>query len=106
MRGYLEHFAYRNLSDHHSRMQRYAALMAQALYNSGKRCGLGKVLLNPQWRFVRGYVLRLGFLDGVEGLIYHLNHSVYIHWKYVKAWDAQKAKGSSSSATEPVRERN
>jgi len=39
---------------------------------------------------VKNYFCRLGFLDGAEGLIYHLNHSVYIHWKYVKAWDEQK----------------
>ena len=39
---------------------------------------------------MKNYFFRLGFLDGMEGLIYHLNHSIYIHWKYVKAWDAQK----------------
>ena len=49
-------------------MQRYADLMAQALYERGRRCGLTPVLLNPQWRFVRGYLLRLGFCIGI------LNH--------------------------------
>ena len=58
LRGHLEHYSYRNLTDHLVRMQGYAALMAQALYSRGKRCGLGKVLINPLWRFVRGYLLR------------------------------------------------
>jgi hypothetical protein len=44
-------------------------------------------LLNPLATFVKNYFFRLGFLDGVPGLIYHINHSVYVHWKYVKAWD-------------------
>ena len=49
-------------------------------------------LINPVATFIKNYFFRLGFLDGIDGLVYHLNHSVYIHWKYVKAWDAQREK--------------
>ena len=83
LHGHLEHYSYRSLTDHHNRMQRYADLMAQALYNRGKRCGLGKVLLNPQWRFVRGYWLRLGFLDGWRGLVFALIEANYVRRKYL-----------------------
>jgi glycosyltransferase involved in cell wall biosynthesis len=83
LQGHLEHYSYRSLSDHHRRMQRYAELMAQALHASGKRCGLGKVLLNPLWRFFRGYVLRLGFLDGWRGLVFALVESNYVRRKYL-----------------------
>ena len=81
--GPLEHYSYRSLSDHLSRMQRYADLMAQALYDAGKRCGLFKVVVNPQWRFVRGYLLRLGFLDGWRGLVFALVESGYVRRKYL-----------------------
>ena len=83
LKGHLEHYSYRSLTDHHRRMQRYAELMGQALYERGKRCGLGKVLLNPQWRFFRGYVLRLGFLDGWRGLVFALVESNYVRRKYL-----------------------
>jgi len=83
LRGHLEHYSYRSLSDHHERMQRYAMLMARALYGSGQRCGLGKVLINPQWRFLRGYLLRLGFLDGWRGLIFALVEANYVRRKYL-----------------------
>lgn len=83
LEGHLEHYAYRSLADHHRRMQRYAELMGHALYADGKRCGLGKVLLNPQWRFFRGYVLRLGFLDGWRGLVFALVESGYVRRKYL-----------------------
>jgi len=86
MHGHLEHFSYRSLADHQSRMQRYASLMAQALYDSGKRCGPGKVLLNPQWRFLRGYVLRLGFLDGWRGLVFALIEANYVRRKYLQLY--------------------
>jgi len=81
--GHLEHFSYRSLADHQKRMDRYADLMAQALYARGKRCGLGKVVFNPQWRFFRGYVVRLGFLDGWRGLVFHLVEANYVRRKYL-----------------------
>jgi glycosyltransferase involved in cell wall biosynthesis len=83
LKGHLEHYSYRSLSDHHNRMERYAQLMGQALHADGKRCGLGKVLFNPQWRFLRGYVLRLGFLDGWRGLVFALVESSYVRRKYL-----------------------
>ncbi len=81
--GHLEHYSYRSLSDHLNRMQRYADLMAQALFERGRRCGLTPVLLNPQWRFFRGYVLRLGFLDGWRGLVFALIEANYVRRKYL-----------------------
>jgi glycosyltransferase involved in cell wall biosynthesis len=83
LQGHLEHYSYRSLTDHFVRMQRYADLMADALYNRGKRCGLGKVLFNPQWRFVRGYFVRLGFLDGWRGLVFALIEANYVRRKYL-----------------------
>lgn len=83
LRGHLEHFSYRSLTDHQLRMARYAELMARALHARGKRCGLGKVLVNPGWRFVRGYVLRLGFLDGWRGLVFALIEANYVRRKYL-----------------------
>jgi hypothetical protein len=64
-------------------MARYADLMAHALYARGKRCGLLKVLVNPQWRFVRGYFIRLGFLDGWRGLVFALVEANYVRRKYL-----------------------
>jgi glycosyltransferase involved in cell wall biosynthesis len=81
--GHLEHYSYRSLTDHLNRMQRYADLMAQALYARGRRCGLTPVVLNPLWRFVRGYVLRLGFLDGWRGLVFALIEANYVRAKYL-----------------------
>jgi glycosyltransferase involved in cell wall biosynthesis len=83
LQGHLEHYSYRSLSDHLNRMQRYADLMAQALFARGRRCGLTPVLLNPQWRFIRGYFLRLGFLDGWRGLVFALIEANYVRRKYL-----------------------
>jgi len=46
--------------------------------------------LRPLATFVYNYFLRLGFLDGREGLLLHLNHAVYVSWKYAKAWELSR----------------
>ena len=84
--GHLEHYSYRSLTDHHNRMARYANLMAQALYARGKRCGVLKILVNPQWRFLRGYCIRLGFLDGWRGLVFALVEANYVRRKYLQLY--------------------
>jgi glycosyltransferase involved in cell wall biosynthesis len=86
LHGHLEHYPYRSLDEHQRRMQRYADLMAQALYEEGRRCGLRQVLLNPRWRFVRGYLLRRGFLDGWRGLVFALVESDYVRRKYLSLY--------------------
>ena len=93
LRGHLEPFSNRDHADHQARMQRYATLMAQSLHASGQRCGLGKVLLNPQWRFLRGYVLRLGFLDGWRGLVFALIEANYVRRKYLQLYMMSKGLG-------------
>ncbi len=83
LQGRIEHFSYRSLSDHLDRMRRYAELMGRALHDRGKRGSLLQVVLNPQWRFVRGYLLRLGFLDGWRGLVFALIEANYVRRKYL-----------------------
>lgn len=83
LEGKLLHFSYRSLADHEQRMQRYAQLMAQSLHAAGRRGRLSAVLLNPAWRFVRGYCLRLGFLDGWRGLAFALVEASYVRQKYL-----------------------
>ncbi|MGH8228137.1 MAG: glycosyltransferase family 2 protein [Steroidobacteraceae bacterium] len=83
LRGHLLHYSYRSLGDHLGRMQRYARLMAAALHAEGRRGSLWSVLANPAWRFLRGYVLRLGFLDGWRGLAFALIESHYVCQKYL-----------------------
>ena len=86
LRGQLQHYSYRSLGDHQARMARYADLMARALYARGRRCGLATILVNPQWRFLRGYFLRLGLLDGWRGLVFALVEANYVRRKYLQLY--------------------
>lgn len=84
--GHLEHHPYRSLSEQMAKQERYAHMMAEHLYARGKRATLGRILVSPCWRFVRGYLLRGGFLDGWRGLLYALVRVEYVRRKFVKLW--------------------
>ncbi len=88
----LLHHCYPTLQDYIEHMNRYSTIGAEMLVASGRRRPslAWNAILNPVATFLYNYVFRLGFLDGREGLLQHLNHSVYIHWKYAKAWHAAK----------------
>jgi glycosyltransferase involved in cell wall biosynthesis len=91
LKGHLIHHCYPTLEEYVEHMNRYSSAAAQVLVERGRapRSLAGLVsgaVLNPAATFLYNYVFRLGFLDGAAGLLQHLNHSAYIHWKYVKAW--------------------
>jgi glycosyltransferase involved in cell wall biosynthesis len=84
--GDLEHDAYRSLADQLGRLERYARLMAEHMHAQGRRARLANLVLNPAWRFLRGYLLRGGFLDGWRGLVYAYVEANYVRQKFIKLW--------------------
>jgi len=91
------HYAYPTLAIYLEHMGRYSSEIAHLLYRDGRTSRslpafVWNATLNPIATFVYNYIFRLGFLDGREGLLLHLNHSVYIHWKFVKAWWLEKSR--------------
>jgi glycosyltransferase involved in cell wall biosynthesis len=91
LHGDLIHHCYPTLEDYILHMQRYSSLGAEQARLEGKTSTtlfgfLGNVVVNPAATFVYNYIFRAGFLDGREGLLLHFYHSVYISWKYAKAW--------------------
>jgi hypothetical protein len=87
--GYLIHHAYPTLSSYIEHMNRYSSLGAQMAGPRG--FSAWNIVVRPLATFIYNYVLRLGFLDGREGLLLHLYHAVYVSWKYAKAWELGRA---------------
>jgi len=95
LRGDMVHHAYPTLESYIAHMDRYSTLGAEHVVRSGSRmCQLPRFVastcLNPLCTFLYNYFFRLGFLDGREGLLLHLYHSVYVSWKYAKAWEQSR----------------
>ncbi len=89
----LIHHSYPTLSDYIEHMNRYSSLGAEMVLTKGPvRFSFVNIVLRPMLTFIYNYFLRLGFLDGREGLLLHLYHAVYVSWKYAKAWELSRTK--------------
>ncbi len=87
----LIHHAYPTLESYIEHMDRYSSLGAKILVKQGRVSNslaafYWNIFLVPSLGFLKNFVLRLGFLDGREGLMLHLYHATYVSWKYAKAW--------------------
>jgi hypothetical protein len=84
----IQHFAYRNISDHLATIDRYTTLAAQQAAADGRRASMPGLVLHPAFAFLRNYVLRRGFMDGSAGLIVSILNSYYVFLKTAKLWEA------------------
>ena len=86
LRGHLLHYPYRNLEDHLATIERYTTTMARGLAEEGRHARLIDLALRPTARFLRSYLLQLGFLDGWRGLLLASLSAHYVRLKYAKLW--------------------
>ena len=98
-RNELQHFPYRDVSDHLETIDRYTTLAAREMNAKGRRSGLLKIGAHPPLAFLRNYLLRGGFRDGVPGLIISALNAYYVFLKFSKLWQIQHATGATEHST-------
>jgi glycosyltransferase involved in cell wall biosynthesis len=87
----LLHDAYPTLRGYIDHMNSYSSMGAEVVVAKGIRgFSFVSIVVRPLLTFLYNYFIRLGFLDGHEGLLLHLYHSVYVSWKYAKAWELSR----------------
>jgi hypothetical protein len=68
--GDLLHASAESLDAYIAKQNRYTTLQAQAMHLRGERASIARLVVSPLVRFLRYYVVRLGFLDGVAGFVH------------------------------------
>ena len=86
LRGRLHHYPYRNYQHQLDKLEHYATLMAEEMVAEGRRGSLARVVVNPLWCFLRGFGMRLGFLDGWRGVVFAYTEAGYVREKYMKLY--------------------
>jgi glycosyltransferase involved in cell wall biosynthesis len=82
-----------------SKFNTYTSLAAEDMANAGRRFRLRDLLLRPPFQFVKMYILRFGFLDGIEGFILAVLSGAYVFAKYAKLWERQNSSQPSATHT-------
>jgi glycosyltransferase involved in cell wall biosynthesis len=82
--GDLLHESAEDLAKYFQKQNRYSTIAAQQLFERGHRASALQLILSPLVRFTKFYVLRLGFLDGVPGLVHTTIGCLASYMKYAK----------------------
>jgi glycosyltransferase involved in cell wall biosynthesis len=95
--GALLHHSYPTISDYIEHMNRYSSLGAEMAVAKGPlRFPLLDIFFRPILTFLYNYIFRLGVRDGHEGFLLHVNHAIYVGWKYAKAWEKSNPRKSAT----------
>jgi (heptosyl)LPS beta-1,4-glucosyltransferase len=86
----LQHYAYRDISHHHDVMNRYTSLAARQMFEQGRRAGVLDLTVHPPAAFLRNYVLKRGFMDGLPGFVVSAMNAHYVFLKFAKLWELQR----------------
>jgi glycosyltransferase involved in cell wall biosynthesis len=90
LKGDLLHYSYTNMSDHLKQIDRFSNIAALAMLNKGKRSSVAKIMYKPLARFMRHYVVKAGFLDGLTGFMIAINGAYAVFLKYIRLYFLQK----------------
>jgi glycosyltransferase involved in cell wall biosynthesis len=85
--GDLWHFTRRSLTEHHQVLGQYTSLAAEQDFARGKTVGLLDLLLRPPLTFLRSYIFKQGFRDGIAGLVIASFAAYYVFLKLAKLWE-------------------
>ena len=90
LKGNILHFTYQSYSEFNKRVELFTTISAQSYFELGKKASIHKIVLNPLWAFFQSYIVKLGFLDGLNGLIISVQTANIRFLKYIKLYELQK----------------
>lgn len=85
--GDLKHESAESLDSYLAKQNRYTSLQAEAMFARGERASAIRLVMSPLVRFFRFYVVKLGFLDGIPGLVHIVIgcHNSFIKYAKLRA---------------------
>ncbi|MCC3216642.1 glycosyltransferase family 2 protein [Chryseobacterium sp. X308] len=84
MKGKLDHYTYKSIHHHVSKINKYSDMMAEKMFERGKKVRRFKIIVGPIFEFMKVFIFRLGFLDGFPGFYVAKTMSYYTFLKYIK----------------------
>lgn len=90
--GDLMHESGEDLLHYLHKQNQYTSLQAEQFLKQNKKVSLGKLILSPMVRFIRFYIFKRGFLDGVPGLVHISIGCFNAFMKYAKFFELQRLK--------------
>lgn len=90
LKGDILHWTYQTYSEFNLKTEHFSTISARSYFELGKKAPIWKIIFNPTWAFFKAYFLRLGFLDGFNGLVICVQTANITFLKYSKLRELYK----------------
>ena len=90
LKGDILHFSYDTLEDHYRQVENFTNIASKELFKEGKSSGALTIYFSPVIKFIRDYIIKLGFLDGSAGFTVCKISAYATYLKYKKLNDLSK----------------
>lgn len=99
LRHPLHHYSYDSIAHYLSKMNDYTSLQVSNLLRSkpGYAPGPAKLVFSPVSHFVRNYLTRKGYRDGLEGFLLAALDAIYALALYAKLWEYRECRGAGET---------
>lgn len=87
----LNHYTDPSIEHYFRKFNNYTTLAAKDLFESGRAATLSDIIIRPVFLFVKMYIFKRGFLDGLHGIMLAVFSSVYVFTKYCKLWELNRS---------------
>jgi glycosyltransferase involved in cell wall biosynthesis len=87
----VDHYSYQGLNDIIQRFDRYSELAALDLRDQGQPFRATALIMRPIGRFLRNYVVKQGFRDGIPGLIMAVSYAYSVFAREAKLWELTRS---------------
>jgi glycosyltransferase involved in cell wall biosynthesis len=92
LNGDLLHYSYHSISQHIAQINLFTDIGAKEAFKKGKRSNIFIITTKAFWKFIRDYIIKLGFLDGYYGFIICALSAHATFLKYIKLRELRKIK--------------
>lgn len=98
LKGDIVHYSFPNLSTVINKMNNYSTDGAIHLHQQGKTTSFISAVGHGTFAFLRGFIFKLGFLDGTRGFMLAMGNAQGSYYKYLKLLELQQQSNPKPAA--------
>lgn len=69
IKGDILHYSFPSVDHHLEVLKKFTTIMATENFQRGKKVNILSIVIKPVWKFLKSYIIRLGFMDGYYGYV-------------------------------------
>ena len=90
LKGDLIHYSFKDIAHHINTMNSFTTIASKEYIKSGKRFRFRDMIFRPVFMFIKSYILKQGFRDGLPGIIIAITAGYHVFMKYAKLWELSR----------------